>query len=46
MKSGSSNATKKQKQLSEELNEKALRYETKVKKMGDIIRIAGDSNEK
>lgn len=46
MKMSTSNEISKHSDYSERLNDRALRYEAKIKRMDDIIKIAGDSKEK
>ncbi|CAH1731346.1 nuclease SbcCD subunit C-like isoform X1 [Aphis gossypii] len=45
-KTNSSNGTNKHSDYGERVNEKVLRYEAKIKKMDDVIKIASDSKEK
>lgn len=45
-KTNSSNGTNKHSDYGERVNEKVLRYEVKIKKMDDVIKIASDSKEK
>ena len=45
-KTNSSNGTTKHADYGERMNERILRYETKIKKMDDVIKIASDSKEK
>lgn len=40
------NGTSKDKDYGEQTNNRLLRYEDKIKKMNDIIKIASDSTEK
>lgn len=46
IKINSSNGTSKHSDYSDRLNDRLLRYEAKIKKMDDIIKIAGESEEK
>jgi len=45
-KTSSSNGTSKHADYGERINERVLRYEAKIKKMDDVIKIASDSKEK